>query len=246
MKKTIFTVLMLLFTSFYLFSAIPNLLGTWSASAERISSENGFTETAFGKIRFVISEQNGKVFRGYKEYLDTTDSQVKKENFSGSLNADNTKIYIAEHEDGYIFGDIVTENGIFMYYLESETDPQAIYLHLIRETTIPNLTGKWESETLGAHHEDGNRFSAGTAGIYYITGQNGHVFTGYKEITTSIRGIVKEYFSGTISYDGKNLYIAEHDDGYTFGEIISGNEIFLNYVEDSDGKALCQILRKSK
>ena len=77
-------------------------------------------KNSFGKGNtgtFVISEQHGHVFSGYK-VLKTRYSDEHKEDISGVISKDGKKVYFAEHDDGYAFADIIDTNTIHLYYLE--------------------------------------------------------------------------------------------------------------------------------
>jgi len=246
MKKIVLLTFLFLSLTLIILANTPNLMGTWNASVERIADDTGFTKVDFGKVKFVITHQQGRVFTGYKEYFDHTDQVAKQEKFSGAFGANDREIYLAEHEDGYGFGDILTENVMFLYYVESKTEHQSIYYHLMREqSNIPDLRGEWSFELIGGHIENLDDFIKGSNGKYVITEQNGHVFKGEKVLNKINGETVNEGFSGTISFDGRKIYIAEHDDGYCFGQLLESREIYLNYLEDDEAKAAVMILRRN-
>jgi hypothetical protein len=247
MRKMFIGIGILVLLSTIVFSAAFDLSGRWVASFERHEKDDGFLTAYDGRVAFVFEQQEGNVFTGYKEFIDhSVNYQEKKEPFSGVIDYSGEKLYCAEHEDGYLFGDIVSENEIVMYYVDAEENALAVYYTLQRENTIPNLLGEWQSETIGSYVKEKNHLGKGQTGLFVITEQHGHVFTGYKNVKTLYTDEHKEEFSGVISKDGKKLYIAEHNDGYAFADIIDANTIHLYYLEDGNLKTLYQVLRKVK
>ena len=99
---------------------------------------------------------------------------------------------------------------------------------------VPNLVGNWAGSQKGYVNEDGvaKLFEDGSSSLV-ITEQNDRLFTG--NLTTTLNGeaIVKG-LAGAIGLDNKALYIAEFDQGYDIGTIISKDEIELIYLADGE------------
>ncbi len=247
MRKILLSIAILTILSTLIFSATYDLTGTWVASFERHEKDDGFLAAYDGRVTFVFEKQEGKIFTGYKQFIDhSANHQGKEEPFSGMIDSSGEKLYCAEHEDGYLFGDIISENEITMYYIDSKDNAIAVYYTLQREDGIPNLVGEWKTETIAGYVKEKDRMGKGQSGTFVITEQHGHVFTGYKKVKTLYTDEHKEDLSGVISKDGKKLYIAEHEDGYAFADIIDANTIHLYYLEDGNLKTMYQILTRAK
>jgi hypothetical protein len=99
---------------------------------------------------------------------------------------------------------------------------------------VPNLVGNWTGSQNGYVNEDGvaKLFENGSSSLV-ITEQNDRLFTG--NLTYTINGAeIVEGLAGAIGLDNKALYIAEFDQGYDIGTIISKDEIELIYLADGE------------
>ncbi|HBZ85647.1 MAG: hypothetical protein A2509_09130 [Candidatus Edwardsbacteria bacterium RIFOXYD12_FULL_50_11] len=107
----------------------------------------------------------------------------------------------------------------------------------------PNLVGTWEGSTV-SHHKDRGHVQSSQY-TFVVEEQKGRMITGYK--AWNLLGVdTTEAFSGIISRDGKKFYTAEHDDGYGFGDIISGTQIEVIYLESgSKPKVVLKALKKT-
>ncbi len=65
-----------------------------------------------------------------------------------------------------------------------------------------------------------------------ITEQNNRIFTGNITFEQENGTYEVEGISGVIGADNKTLYMAEFDEGYDFGTVISDDEIELIYLQD--------------
>ena len=95
---------------------VPNLVGTWTGINKMHHKQLGFTEN---KLTYVVEEQRGRIFKGYKNLTMLHDKSKRKEGFSGVIKKDNKTLYIADHIDGLEFGDIDSTNKLTIYYLEA-------------------------------------------------------------------------------------------------------------------------------
>ncbi|MEN6318481.1 MAG: hypothetical protein ABFD82_06960 [Syntrophaceae bacterium] len=101
--------------------------------------------------------------------------------------------------------------------------------------SIPNLVGKWHGKATMCGKLHG--FESLQNITFIIVEQKGRFVKGRKE--WNARG--KEYaegFSGLISMDNKQLYIAEYEGGICIGEIISREQIILYYLKDGRGASV--------
>jgi len=98
---------------------IPNLVGHWHGRASIHDKKKGFRKGE-EPVKFIIEKQKGRVFSGKKIYV--ANKKEITEHFSGVISIDNKKVYIAEHIDGLIIGDIVSKNKMAIYYIEDGED----------------------------------------------------------------------------------------------------------------------------
>ena len=99
-------------------------------------------------------------------------------------------------------------------------------------SSIPNLVGVWTGTTVG--HTENYGYREQVTARYNITEQKGQSFTGYKAYVMGDGKEGHEYLSGVISFDGKSIYMADHDDGVISGQLMGPNEVELIYVMDGD------------
>ena len=100
------------------------------------------------------------------------------------------------------------------------------------EEVVPNLIGTWEGTSV--MHKKGEGFKEGKAPVtFVIKEQEGRVFFGEKVWILNGEEC-KEEFSGVISIDNTQFYIAEHVDGLTIGDIVSEDEIVVYYLEPGE------------
>ncbi len=93
----------------------PEIRGTWKGKT--FLNING--EFFHGNAVIVINKQEGQLFNGYKLWFDRKTKEAQKEELSGVLDSDGVHFYIAEHEDGYIFGSLTSKQTMDVYYLEN-------------------------------------------------------------------------------------------------------------------------------
>ena len=109
----------------------------------------------------------------------------------------------------------------------------------------PNLVGNWTGTSNGYFNEDGvAKLSENGSVSLVITEQDDRLFAG--NLTAMLNGaeIVKG-LAGAIGLDNKALYIAEFDQGYDMGTIISDDEIELIYLADGEtGRAFIDRLHR--
>ena len=110
---------------------------------------------------------------------------------------------------------------------------------------VPNLVGNWTGTSNGYFNEDGvAKLSENGSVSLVITEQDDRLFAG--NLTAMLNGaeIVKG-LAGAIGLDNKALYIAEFDQGYDMGTIISDDEIELIYLADGEtGRAFIDRLHR--
>ena len=97
---------------------IPNLVGTWVGKGTMYHRELGFTEN---DLTYVIEEQRGRIFKGYKSLTLLHNKEKRIEPFAGVITKDNTTFYISDFIDGMEQGHIEAGDRLTLYYIEPAT-----------------------------------------------------------------------------------------------------------------------------
>ncbi len=129
MKRTAFIVSLsaaLILLAAVAFAQTPELRGTWKGNSF-LHSSKGFHE---GECAYVIDDQAGQMFAGYKLWFDAK-GELQKEAFSGIF-GDDGNLYFAERTDGYAFGQRTSKQTMSIYYLEKGATNKAILYKLER------------------------------------------------------------------------------------------------------------------
>lgn len=113
--------------------SLPRLLGTWKGVERDMHwEESGFVTTGDlpVQVAFEIKEQKGRLFAGVRTW--TNRQGTFSESFSGVIAADAKRLYMVDHEDGYLFADLVGTDEIHFYYLESGASAKVVYTKTVR------------------------------------------------------------------------------------------------------------------
>lgn len=113
--------------------SLPQLIGTWKGVERDMHwEESGFVMTGDMpvKVAFEIKEQKGRLFTGVRTW--TNRQGTFSEPFSGVIAADTKRLYMVDHEDGFLFADLAGANEIHFYYLESGASAKIIYTKAVR------------------------------------------------------------------------------------------------------------------
>jgi len=119
MKKILcFALLVLVFWATGMCAAeVPTLLGNWTALGNGWHVENGSTQlTENQSLNITISEQKDRLFAGNMTYMENGTEVV--ESFAGAIGLDDKTLYIAESNEGYDLGTIISDNDIELIYLQ--------------------------------------------------------------------------------------------------------------------------------
>lgn len=112
-------------------TTFPNLVGVWTTTGAAIGHKKDSGFYIANTTRFNITEQQGQAFFGTTDYKKN--GIANSENISGVFSDDGKKIYVAEHEEGYLFGEIIGPNEIAIVYLQDGNDAAARAFHLTRQ-----------------------------------------------------------------------------------------------------------------
>ena len=104
----------------------PELRGTWKGTSY-LNMDKGFKE---GQNAWVIDQQQGQLFKGYRLWFDSK-GVLQKEAFVGIF-GDDGNLYFADKEDGYSFGHRTGKQTMTLYYLERGATYKAIISKLER------------------------------------------------------------------------------------------------------------------
>jgi len=110
----------------------PELRGTWKGKVI-LSTESGFRED---QTAYVIDAQAGPMFKGYKLWFDAK-GVLQKENFTGVFAAEDAKLYFAESDAGFGFGQMTSKQTMSIYFVNDGARYKCIYnqLERVRFTT---------------------------------------------------------------------------------------------------------------
>jgi hypothetical protein len=126
MKKIGFlTVLVLIaFASGMCAAEVPSLLGKWSGSFN--SCGNAHSNWVNGSNSFTITEQKDRIFAGNLT-IKLMNGTEYSQNFAGAIGLDNKTFCLAESNNGYGLGTIITRDEIeYIYLTDGESGSVAI------------------------------------------------------------------------------------------------------------------------
>ncbi len=100
---------------------------------------------------------------------------------------------------------------------------------------IPDLRGEWSGSSVGYVGDRGFTDYGGALITMKVTDQKDRVFHG-QFLVTNRTGVINKTidFGGVIGRDDMTLTIVERYGGYSFGSIISPDEIELTYADNSE------------
>lgn len=114
--KQVWLILLILTTTGICAAQVPNLVGNWTGSQNAYIAENGSYKLLENEsTSLVIIEQKDRLFAGYVTY--PSDGKEIVENLAGAIGLDNKTFYMAELNEGYDFGTIISSDKIELIYL---------------------------------------------------------------------------------------------------------------------------------
>ena len=98
---------------------LPDLRGEWSVfSYSHHHAEHGYMSNPEPKAKWTIVDQQENHFHGERVYTRSKiDGAEIKEGFSGVISDDGTRVYIVDHVDDIVIGDIVSGDEMVLYIL---------------------------------------------------------------------------------------------------------------------------------
>lgn len=106
----------------------PTLMGTWKGPVVGIGADG---DAQSGEVTWVITQQNGRTFRGHVTYPDKGGAGARSE-FVGAIAADDRTIMTAD-DDGFTNGHFVDLNTIDQCYVETGIDRKVACARLVRQ-----------------------------------------------------------------------------------------------------------------
>ncbi len=94
---------------------IPNLQGNWTGLWNGYGEENGHPYWANGSINLTITDQKDRIFSG--NLTAKFQNETASSGFAGAIGLDNKTFYLAEFENGYALGTIISSDEIEYVYL---------------------------------------------------------------------------------------------------------------------------------
>lgn len=97
---------------------VPDLTGKWTGLESWFSEVNGSVKlTENQSLNLTVVEQKDRLFTGNLTYmLDNGTESV--EGFAGAIGLDNKTLYLAEFNEGYDLGTIISDDEIELIYLQ--------------------------------------------------------------------------------------------------------------------------------
>jgi hypothetical protein len=97
---------------------VPDLLGKWTGLESWYGEVNGSAKlTENGSLNVTVVEQKNRLFTGNLTYKLENGTEIV-EGFSGAIGLDNKTLYLAEFNEGYDLGTIISNDEMELIYLQ--------------------------------------------------------------------------------------------------------------------------------
>jgi hypothetical protein len=111
---------------------IPDLLGKWTGLESWYGEVNGSVKlTENESLNVTITEQKNRLFTGNLTYMEKNGTEIS-EGFAGAIGLDNKTLYLAEFNEGYDLGTIISNDEIELIYLQDGKSADATIARLHR------------------------------------------------------------------------------------------------------------------
>lgn len=129
--KEIWLLLLILMTSGICTAEVPYLVGNWTGSQNTYVAENGSYKLLENEsTSLVITEQKDRLFTGFVTY--PSDGKEIVENLAGAIGLDNKTYYVAESNEGYDLGTIISDDEIENIYIADGENGRIVINRLYR------------------------------------------------------------------------------------------------------------------
>jgi hypothetical protein len=129
--KKFWLILLILMTAGICTAEVPDLVGNWGGLQNTYVAENGSYKLFENQsTSLVITEQKDRLFTGYVTY--PSDGKEIVESIAGAIGLDNKMFYIAELNEGYDFGTIISDDEIELVYLADGENGRTVINTLYR------------------------------------------------------------------------------------------------------------------
>jgi len=108
--------------------SIPDLTGKWETiTYGHHHEQRGFAAPAAANGKWIIKKQEGRLFYGERTYTRARhDSKIITEGFSGVVSRDGKHLYMVDHDEDILFGDILDNGSIeFVILNDGERNNQS-------------------------------------------------------------------------------------------------------------------------
>ena len=110
---------------------VPYLVGNWTGSQNTYVAENGSYKLLENEsTSLVITEQKDRLFTGFVTY--PSDGKEIVENLAGAIGLDNKTYYVAESNEGYDLGTIISDDEIEHIYIADGENGRIVINRLYR------------------------------------------------------------------------------------------------------------------
>ena len=97
---------------------VPDLLGKWAGFEIHYGEVNGSAMLTENKsLNVTVAEQKDRLFAGNMTYVLENGTELV-EGFVGAVGLDNKTLYLAEFNEGYDMGTIISNDEIELIYLQ--------------------------------------------------------------------------------------------------------------------------------
>jgi len=104
-------------------ATVPDLTGTWATkSYSHHHEKQGFFSNPDVDGQWIIKKQQGRLFHGERSYTMKQISTEKiTEGFSGVISKDGNRLYMVDHDEDILFGEILS-NGLIELIMINDGD----------------------------------------------------------------------------------------------------------------------------
>ena len=108
---------------------IPDLTGTWTGTMKGYDESVGISESSNSTMEFIVTDQKDRIFAG--RILLTNNGTRQSIGVAGAISRDGRSFSMAEKDDGYAIGQILSQDEIEFTYLHDVT-PYSVSIDTLR------------------------------------------------------------------------------------------------------------------